>query len=130
MSVQAKNRPKRTPLGARNRLSFPISDEDRDKYHYRVLNDQDDRLARAQEAGYEFVQSDQKLGDPRAVEAGMLGANVAKPVGQGTVGYLMRIPKEYYEEDQQAKEDKLKGLEKSMKPNKAESQYGEGLLNT
>ena len=129
MTTQAKNRPKRTPLGARNRLSFPISAEDREKYHYRVLNDQDDRLARAQEAGYEFVGSDHKLGDSRAAEASMLGANVAKPVGQGVVGYLMRIKKEFYEEDQAAKEAKLKGLEKTMKPNTAASQYGEGLTD-
>ena len=130
MSPAPKNRPKRTPLGARNRLSFPISEKDRSEYEYRVINDQDDRLARAQEAGYEFVQSDQKLGDMRVAEADMLGANVAKPVGGGTVGYLMRIKKEYYDEDQQAKEAKLQELEKAMKPNKAASQYGEGLTNT
>ena len=129
MSVQPKNRPKRTPLGARNRLSFVISEEDKKKYKYRVINDQDDRIARAHEAGYEFVGDDQKLGDPRAAEASSLGLNVSKPVGGGVVGYLMRIKKEFYDEDQQAKEEHLKGLENAMKPNKAAGQYGSGLTD-
>jgi len=122
-----KNRPKRTPLGARNRLSFQISEEDRKNYSYRVINDQDDRLARAQEAGYEFVQSEQSLGDLRVAEASTLGANVAKPVGNGVTGYLMRIKKEWYDEDQAAKEAKLKELEQSMQKTNVTKQYGEGL---
>ena len=42
----------RTPLGARNRLGFTNLDE---RFSYRVISDQEDRLDRAAEAGYEFV---------------------------------------------------------------------------
>ena len=120
-------KPVRTPLGARNRLTF--SGLDTKNFVYRVINDEDDRLNQAQEAGYEFVESDKQLGDIRAAEASKLGSKVSKPVGGGITGYLMRIPKEYYEEDQAAKAQKLNDLEKSMKPDASKGQYGAGLTN-
>lgn len=132
MAETAKtNRPnrsekKRVPLGARNRLSFQNLDPE---FKYRVINDTDDRLVRAQEAGYEFVESDDRLGDVRVAEGSVPGSKVAKPVGNGMTGYLMRIPKEYYQEDQKTKSDKVDQLEKSMTPDKNRDQYGEGLEN-
>lgn len=127
MSDKTKaKRPTRTPLGARNRLTFKNLDPN---FNYRVINDQDDRLARAQEAGYEFVESSEKLGDPRAAEGTTLGSAVAKPVGGGVTGYLMRIPKEFYDEDQAAKEARIKETELAMNPDKAKGQYGDGLTN-
>lgn len=124
--TKAANRPnrsenKRTPLGARNRLSFRNLDPD---YSYRVINDQDDRLARAQEAGYEHVSSESQLGDLRVAEGTIPGANVAKPVGNGVTGYLMRIKKEWFDEDQAAKEEGRKELERAMEPDKSKGQYG------
>lgn len=119
-----KNRPERTPLGQRNRLTFRGKDPSK---VYRVINDQDDRLQRALEAGYSFVMSDESLGDKRAAEATKMGSRVSKPVGNGIMGYLMCIPKEFYEEDQEAKAAKIKEMEKSLKPKAAEGQYGEGL---
>jgi hypothetical protein len=121
------NRPKRVPLGQRNRLSFGAQDPN---YVYRVINDQDERLMQAQEAGYEFVTGDQPLGDKRAAEGGKIDSRVSKPVGNGVRGFLMRIPKEYYEEDQNAKIGKIEDLEKALKPNTAKGEYGEGITNT
>jgi len=66
-------------------------------------------------AGYEFVESDEKVGDARAAESSPVGSRVTKNVGQGTMGYLMRIPIEFYEEDQAAKEAKIKETESTMK---------------
>jgi hypothetical protein len=122
-------RPKRTPLGQRNRLSFGDQDPN---YVYRVINDQDERLKQAQEAGYEFVISNERLGDKRVAEAGAVDSRVSKPVGNGTRGFLMRIPKEFYTEDQEAKMGKIAEIEKSFKPDKTniKNAYGEGLTNT
>ena len=125
--ANAPARPKRTPLGQRNRLSFGAQDPN---YVYRVINDQDERLMQAQEAGYEFVTGDQPLGDKRAAEGGKIDSRVSKPVGNGVRGFLMRIPKEYYEEDQNAKLSKIEDLEKALKPNTAKGEYGEGITNT
>jgi hypothetical protein len=122
-------RPKRTPLGARNRLSFTEQDPN---FVYRVINDTDDRLKLAQEAGYEFVESDSPLGDKRAGEASAPDSRVSKPVGNNTRGFLMRIPKEYYNADQKVKMDAVDETEKTMNPkySKIEKSYGEGLTNT
>jgi hypothetical protein len=122
----ARSEKVRVPLGARNRLTFGDLDP---KFNYRVINDDQDRLARAEEAGYEFVQSEGKLGDNRAAEGTSMGANVAKPVGGGMTGYLMRIPKKFYEEDQAAKEAKIKEKENTFIPDGSKGQYGEGLTN-
>lgn len=119
------NRPERTPLGARNRLSFKGQDPN---YVYRVINDVDDRLEAAKEAGYDFVL-DGNLGDKRAAEGGKVDSRVSKPVGNGIRGYLMRIPREYYETDQAEKMRKVDESEHAMRPNKNKGEYGEGLQN-
>jgi hypothetical protein len=124
---RAKDRPKRVPLGQRNRLSFGKQDPN---FVYRVINDQDERLSQAQEAGYEFVVSDEPLGDKRAAEGGKIDSRVSKPVGNNTRGYLMRIPKEFYTQDQNEKMGKIDEMEKALKPDKKAGQYGEGLQNT
>jgi hypothetical protein len=124
---RAKDRPKRTPLGQRNRLSFGKQDPN---FVYRVINDQDDRLSQAQEAGYEFVTGDEPLGDKRAAEGGKIDSRVSKPVGNNTRGFLMRIPKEFYTEDQNAKMGVIEEMEKALKPDKKAGQYGDGLTNT
>ena len=130
MTTEATNRPdrskkQRVPLGARNRLSF--SGLDNKNFVYRVINDDGDRLMRAQDAGYEFVASDKKMGDVRVAEGTTPGSNVAKPVGNGMTGYLMRIPKKFHEEDQAAKEATIRKTEESMKPDTTAGQYGHGL---
>ena len=121
------NRPKRTPLGARNRLSFGKQDPD---FVYRVINDQDERLVQAQEAGYSFVTGDEKLGDARAAEGGAIDSRISKPVGNGVRGFLMRIPKAYYKEDEEMKMSRVDETEKAMKPNAKKGEYGEGITNS
>ena len=120
---RAAARPTRQPLGARNRLTFPTEKLD-PNYHYHIINDQDDRLALAQAGGYEFVTGTSTLGDQRAGEGGAIDSRVSKPVGGGTRGYLMRIPKEFYEEDQRAKVAATEETEKAIKP--TASQYVPG----
>jgi hypothetical protein len=127
MAEKTTARPVRTPLGQRNRLSFGEQDP---RFVYRVINDTDERLQQAQEAGYEFVTGDAKLGDARAAEGGKIDSRVSKPVGNGTRGFLMRIPKEYYAEDQEAKMGKISEIEKTLKPDTSKGQYGAGLTNT
>lgn len=117
----------RVPLGSRARLSFNNLEEG---YMYRVINDVDDRIKRAEAAGYEFVESDDKLGDVRVADASKMGAKVSKPVGNNVTGYLMRIKKEWYDEDQQLKQKQIDSTESAMKPNTNNNQYGEGLTSS
>lgn len=125
---QQANRPKRVPLGARNRLTFNNLQKG---YKYRVINDVDDRISKALEAGYDFVESDEKLGEKRAAEGTVPGAAVKKPVGGGMTGYLMRIREDWYNEDQKEKHKQVDALEASTLPNTKDipkdEQYGSGL---
>lgn len=121
------NRPKRSKLSQRDKLTFKGHRDP--NFAYRVINDKDSRIKDALESGWEFVCSDDQLGDKRAAEAGPIDTRVSKSVGGGTTGFLMRIPKEYYEEDQKEKAAKIDEIEKALKPNKNQGQYGSGLTN-
>lgn len=123
-----RSKPVRVPMHQRNRLSFAGIEEG---FVYRVFNDveEGERIMAAQAAGYEFVESKEQLGDIRVAEASKLGTKVSKHVGNGTRGYLMRIPKDLYEEDQLAKQKAIDSTEKTMKPDVSKNQYGDGLTN-
>lgn len=105
-----KNTPKRqrVPFGEhRRRLSIPPHMQ-ADKAHvYRWINDTQDRLIRALQAGYEFVNKkdlgNYDVGDPGLHNGNAdLNSRVSKRLRDFDV-YLMRIPVEFYEEDQQLK---------------------------
>ena len=131
MSEQAEpkkrgRRPKRTPIGQRNILTVSKRDP---QYEYRWVNDVDGRVPMFEEAGYEAViDSTVEVGDPRAGDASQLGSTVRKPVGDGKSAVLMRIPKEFYKEDQDAKEERLKAKERALlEQAEGEGFYGDGL---
>lgn len=127
MSTRAKNRPRRSPLDVRNKLKFNGA-KDPSKV-YRVVNDTDGRLDEMLERGYEFVRSDGSLSDESLAD-GNEGKMVRKHVGNGTYGYLMAIPKEFYDEDQQTKLKALSETEQALLPKEitdAKNQHGDGL---
>lgn len=120
-SKSPSGRVKRTPLVVRNRLSV----KDRDaNYHYRIVNDVDDRVELFKEQGYEVVENT-KVGDKRVDNASSLGSASAISVGQGTRAVVMRIRKEWHEEDQATKLAQVKAVEDTMKQDaKKASDYG------
>ena len=121
------NRPKRRPMhdGHRNTLSYSNQDPN---FVYRVFNDADGRITRAEEAGYEVVRSSQELGDATVETPSALGSAVSRPVGGGMNGVLMRIPREYYEEDQVRKQERVDASEAGLNQKKA-GQYGGVQIN-
>jgi hypothetical protein len=119
-----RSKPKRVKFNDRNRISFTGLDPD---FVYRVVNDKAGRIERMQEIGYEFVESDEQLGDYRVAEGSKMGRAVSKPVGGGVNGYLMRIKKEFYEEDRIEKDKRIDAVESALKPSKAKGEYGTGL---
>lgn len=102
----SKKRRKSGPLRWRDALFIEDSDKD-PNYVYRIFNDDDERwsgrIRAAQDHGWEVVENT-KMGDPKAVESSPLGSATSKPVGHGVTGVLMRIPREFYEEDKEASE--------------------------
>lgn len=124
MSNIAKvQRPKRTPLADRSVLGIKGKEPG---YEYRIVNDTGDRVASFQERGYEIVTDNNiSIGDRRVGRPTKEGSPAQVSVGGGTSGYLMRIPNEYYKEDQDYKEQKLKELEQSMKTEAKTGMYGD-----
>jgi hypothetical protein len=105
---------KRVPIGYRNLLTVEGKEED---FEYRWVNDEDGRPERFEEVGYERVTHDVRVGDSVAGRASQLGSVVSRPVGGGKQAVLMRIPKEWYDEDQKAKQKRVEQSENAMKRN-------------
>ena len=106
----------------RNTLTFDNRDPN---YVYRVFNDTDGRIQHYEEVGYEVVQEAAQLGDPTADSAAAVGSAVSKPVGGGVTGVLMRIKKEWYDEDQARKQKRVDASEETLRQApKADGRYG------
>ncbi|HET8685079.1 MAG TPA: hypothetical protein VFM18_00275 [Methanosarcina sp.] len=117
-----RGRVKRTPIGTRNRLTVHNKDSN---YEYRIVNDQDDRVAAFQQNGWEIVPAkDVRIGDKRLENASATGSAAEISVGQGTKAVVMRIPKDWYEEDQRAKAENIDALEQTMKEDAQRGYYG------
>lgn len=125
------SRPQRTPLAGRNRLAVKNKE---DGYVYRIVNanleNDPDRVERMQEAGYELVPSEKvgRVGDKRVDDPSPLGTASSISVGQGTRAVVMRIRKDWYDEDQRAKQAELDEIEQTMK-RESKSDYGTLDLN-
>jgi len=111
--VQSK-RPERKSLFQRGPQAI-AGDKD-PNYVYRFVNDTGSRVANFQSAGYEIVRDenlvvgDNRVFDPSASETGKKVIS-----NDGTVSYLMRIKKEWHEEDQAAKQAYIDETEGAIK---------------
>ena len=117
----------RIRIGGRNVLTVDHKDIG-DGYVGRIVNDDPGRINMFRDAGWEVVEKrgGAQIGDPQVGDGHQVGAVVTKSVGGGRVGYLMRIKKELYEEDQQLKADKIKETEAGLKMEKnKKGRYGE-----
>lgn len=135
---QVSERPERTPLRESYRNILTVDNKD-PNYEYRWVLDSyarhDDntgkfypgqRIAKFQGAGWVFVKNDEvSVGDSYVYKTENIGSIVRVPAGQGEYHFLMKIKKEWYEEDQEAKMKQIDDVEKGMKNPKAEmGQYG------
>ena len=107
-------RAKRTPINGRNVLT--VSNKEAG-YEYRFVNDVGDRIAYFQERGWELVDAkDVRIGDRRVESGSVLGSKAHASVDkQGTKSFVMRIPKDLYDEDQADKAKAIAEQEQSMK---------------
>jgi hypothetical protein len=114
MAKPETTRTRRTPInGTRNRLNVRGQEEG---YVYRIVNDIDDRVQTLQEMGYEIVtDKNVTVGDKRIANPTQEGSPVKVSVGQGVQAYVMRQKKEFFDEDQQAKNARNDELEATMK---------------
>ena len=117
-----RGRTRRTPVGQRNVLTVTGKDPN---YVYRIVNDSGDRIQEFLEAGYEMVEAGSvRVGDKRVNTASAEGSVSQISVGQGQKAFVMRIKKEWYEEDQEAKQVRVDQLEATIKDKALDGTYG------
>ena len=104
-------------IGYKERNKIAANNRD-PRFHYRVFNFDNEkysgRLEQALEMGYIYANDGESLGDSGGVEASQIGDSVGRHVGHGTRGVLMKIPKEFYEEDAAAKQAEVDKSEMGM----------------
>lgn len=120
---QRSQRPQRTPVGQKGRLT--VSNKDPNKV-YRIVNDKDSRVELFQQNGWE-VETNAAVGIRRADVDSGIGATIN--VGLGDRAVLMSIPKEWYEEDQKAKQEVVDGTEQTIRNNALSGHKGEFKLS-
>ena len=112
----------RTPMGRRNILTVKGKE---DGFEYRIVNDKNDRVSIFEEAGWEPVRDETvTIGDKRVEKASSVGSVRMMSVGGGDKGVLMRIPTEFYKEDQDAKQRLLAQQESYTKQKALDGTYG------
>ena len=117
-----RGRPQRVPVGTRKVLTVAGKDSD---YEYRIINDSGDRVQEFLDAGYELVDADSvRVGDKRVNSATSEGSKAQISVGQGQKAFVVRIKKEWYMEDQAAKQAKVNELESATKAKALDGTYG------
>lgn len=124
--AKTSNRPTRTPVsGARNILTVVGKDPN---YEYRWVNDTEAgmRIERFKAGGWEVVTKDAdiKVGDKVIDQGSVVGSVTTRYVGQGQTAVLMRIPKEWYDEDQAAKWALIDEQEAAMQDPSTSGNYG------
>ena len=113
----AEARPTRVPLdGFRDKLSVKGLDPD---YQYRWVKDQSEsgqRIMQFLAAAYEFVTTEQEVivGEANVYQSDNVGSIIRVPGGHGDFLYLMRIHKEFYDEDQANKAREIDATEGQM----------------
>ncbi len=117
-----EQRKERIPVGGpRDVLTVQGKDPN---YVYRWVLDVPGRIQRFMDGGYEVVQADLKVGQKTVDSNSQIGSAVTKHGGGDKKLILMRITKEWYDEDQAAKQDKIDALEASMQVDEKEGRYG------
>lgn len=120
-------RVRRTPVGVRNVLTVSGKHPD---FEYRIVNDEGDRVEQFKAAGYDVVSaSDVIVGDRRINKASAEGSAAQVSVGGGMKAVVMRIKKEWYEEDQTVKQERVAETEYATKTEAMKGNYGKLDIN-
>lgn len=112
----------------KKRTRVPIADQrdqltvrglDTENYVFRWVSDIGDRIPKFLLAGWGFVRSEDKVvvGDQDINWSKPQFSLVSRGVGGGTQGYLMAIPKEFFNEDQAKKAKQIDEVEATIYQN-------------
>ena len=123
MAQEKAKRVARKPLFQRGPLS--ITGERDPEFEYRFVNDTGSRIHNFKQAGYEIVDDDGlTIGDARVSDASSIGSAKSVISNDGTKSVLMRVRKDWYKEDQEAKAQQIAEQEAAMKKEASQGMYG------
>lgn len=117
-----RKRPVRGTAGRRDVLTVEGKD---DNFVYRIVNDTPGRVADMRSRGYELADGDESFSSTLD-EASTVGSVKSKHVGGGVNAVLMRIPKEWYAEDQAMKQEHIDRIEQKTKSAASDIKGGYG----
>jgi len=112
-SVTGEQPRKRVPLGTRNVLTAPK----KSGFVRRFVNDKGDRIENFKAAGWNTVDENVQVGDPKIGRASSLGSLVNPHVGGGQRAVLMELPEEIYNEDRAVSQAAITRIENEIKRN-------------
>lgn len=114
MEKDKSKRPARIPVGAARDI-LTVNGQDPNYVYRWVLDDpkRPGRIQRFKDGGYEIVTDSNEIGQSTVDRGKKLGSAITRPDGGSTL-VLMRILKEWYDEDQVAKAEKIADLEATM----------------
>lgn len=123
-----QRRRRRDTLGEDRNLKLYVPESAKDpNFVYRWVNKRDGRVKyMTEQDDYDVVSTTQlNGGDDKNISEGTVATRVGdQTTGEGMV--LLRKPREFFEEDQKAKADKLDELDKTMRIGPAQSAEGIG----
>ena len=125
---QGKGRKQRVPLGTpRSKMAVEGKDPN---FTYRWVNDQGGRIQQAEQASYEFVKAGDVTVGSGVDRNSETGDQVSQIVGTKEDGspmraYLMRIKREFYEEDQNAKQEEVDAKDAAIQSGSVSGQPGQ-----
>jgi hypothetical protein len=95
VAKDASKRKERNRIGG-NRMKLELTGCE-PGFHYAFINEEN--VGSAQDQGFEFVTHAIKVGNKHIDVSQMQGKQITRNVGGGVIGYLMRVPQEWYDED-------------------------------
>lgn len=117
----------RVPIGAQRDVTT-VQGIDTKQFVPRWVNDIPGRIEKFKKAGYEMVES-ATVGDAHVDGTHNEHGYVSREMGKGTTAYLMQQRRDYYEEDQAAKQkivdESEESIRRSKNDNRNDGQYGE-----
>jgi len=121
-------RQRRTSIVNQGRLVVENKDPSR---VYRFVNDKNGRVEVKQDQGWDIeLAKDHRIGGRRADSSSPEGSAARVNVGAGDHAVLMSIPKEWFDEDQAAKQERVDASEQTIKQNALNSHKGSFQVST
>jgi hypothetical protein len=117
-----RQRNKRKPFGV-PRLKLSI-DKQLEGYHYRWVNDEPGRIAQALSGDYAFAEPEE-VGREDTDDGKVRELAGTNKDGSAMYAYLMRIPYEFYLEDQSDKQAYLDEVDKAIRGGKISTSPGD-----